>query len=74
MGANAFEYNVKLNLNAETKLAKAQIGELQKELQSISQLKINTAGIDKLTDEILPNHESLEQEYMNIVTREVIYD
>lgn len=29
---------------------------------------------DKLTDEILPNHEVLEQEYMNIVTREVIYD
>ena len=29
---------------------------------------------DKLTDEILPNHEALEQEYMSIVTREVIYD
>ena len=52
MGANAFEYNVKLNLNAETKMARAQIGELQKELQNISQLKISTAGIDKLTSEI----------------------
>ena len=29
---------------------------------------------DELTDEILPNHEALEQEYMSIVTREVIYD
>jgi hypothetical protein len=30
MGANAFEYNVKLNLNAETKMAKAQINDLQR--------------------------------------------
>ena len=30
MGANAYQYDIQLNLNAETKLAKAQIGELQK--------------------------------------------
>lgn len=29
---------------------------------------------ENLTDEVLPNHETLEQEYMNIVTKEVIYD
>lgn len=29
---------------------------------------------DNLTDDILPNHESIEQEYMSIVTREVNYD
>ena len=29
---------------------------------------------DSLTNEILNNHESIEQEYMNIVTNEVIYD
>ena len=29
---------------------------------------------DSLTDDILYNHESIEQEYMNIVTSEVIYD
>lgn len=29
---------------------------------------------DNLTDDILPNHESIEQEYMEIVTREVNYD
>lgn len=29
---------------------------------------------DNLTDKILKNHESIEQEYINIVNREVIYD
>ena len=29
---------------------------------------------DNLTDHILPNHEGIEQEYMNIVTSEVSYD
>lgn len=29
---------------------------------------------DNLTDDILYNHESIEQEYMNIVTKEVVYD
>ena len=29
---------------------------------------------ENLTDDILANHESIEQEYMNIVTSEVIYD
>jgi len=29
---------------------------------------------DNLTDDILYNHESIEQEYMEIVTREVVYD
>ena len=52
MGANAFEYNVRLNLNAETKLAKSQIGELQRQLQDVSNLKLNFSGIEKLTDEI----------------------
>ena len=29
---------------------------------------------DNLTDDILYNHEQIEQEYMNIVTKEVVYD
>lgn len=29
---------------------------------------------DNLTDDILPNHENIEQEYMGIVTSEVVYD
>ena len=33
-----------------------------------------TKVFDNLTDDILYNHESIEQEYMNIVTREVNYD
>ena len=52
MGANAFEYNVKLNLNAETKMAKAQINDLQRQLQDISKLQIDFKGINNLTNEI----------------------
>ena len=41
----------------------------------LEKYKINSLGdIDNLTDDILYNHESIEQEYMNIVTSEVIYD
>ena len=29
---------------------------------------------NNLTDEILPNHESIEEEYMKIITSEVVYD
>ena len=52
MGANAYQYDVKLNLSAETKMAKTQIGELQRQLQEVSNLKLNFNGLNQLTDEI----------------------
>lgn len=52
MGANAFEYNVKLNLNADTNLARTQINSLQQQLKSISNLQFNFNGINALTSEI----------------------
>ena len=52
MGANAFQYNVKLNLSADTKLAKTQIESLQASLREVSNFKINFNGINQLTSEI----------------------
>ena len=52
MGANAFQYDVKLNLSADTKLARTQIESLQSQLKSISNLNLNFNGIDQLTSKV----------------------
>lgn len=52
MAANSFNFDVNLKLNAETKVAKAQIEGLQQQLQKISDFKVNFSGINALTSEI----------------------